>query len=89
MGGASYAGGGADSRSAQIFIVHHRGKSQPLGQSLWEIPFANVTKGLDIVRTWYGEYGDFGVNQVKIFHHGNTWVRENFPLLDFLESFVE
>mmetsp|Transcript_20295 Transcript_20295/g.64794 ORF Transcript_20295/g.64794 Transcript_20295/m.64794 type:complete len:267 (-) Transcript_20295:3915-4715(-) len=83
-GALSYAGGGLDSRSAQIFIVHHRGKSQPLGESPWEVPFANVTHGLDIVRQWFKGYGDFGVDQRKIFARGNGWLRQDFPELDYI-----
>lgn len=85
-GAVSYAGGGVNSRSAQIFIVHHRGKSQPLGKSPWEVPFANVTKGLDsVVRRWHSEYQE-EVSQVRIFQDGNDYVRRHFPDLDFLAS---
>uniref|UniRef100_A0A7S2RS89 PPIase cyclophilin-type domain-containing protein n=1 Tax=Mucochytrium quahogii TaxID=96639 RepID=A0A7S2RS89_9STRA len=84
-GALSYAGGGVNSRADQIFIVHHRGKSQPLGAELWETPFGNVTKGLDIVRSWYREYGET-VDQVKIMRQGSAYLKKNFPDLDYIES---
>lgn len=79
-GALSFAGGGTDSRSDQVFIVHHLG-SQPIGKSPWETPIGNVTEGLDVVRKMYGGYGE-KVSQVKIFARGDEFIREEFPLLD-------
>ena len=79
-GALSFAGGGKDSRSDQVFIVHHLG-SQPIGQSLWEVPIGNVTQGMDVVRKLYGGYGE-KVDQVRIFQNGDEYIKEEFPKLD-------
>ena len=85
-GALSYAGGGPNTRAAQMFIVHHQGH-QPIGHELWETPFAEVEgDGLDrVIRKWYAGYGE-GVDQGTIFSKGNAWLRETFPKLDYLTS---
>lgn len=83
-GALSFAGGGKDSRHAQMFFVHNLA-DQPIGHSLWEVPFGNITKGLDVVRSFYSGYGE-NVNQVNIFQGGTAWAKEKFPLLDYLHT---
>lgn len=81
----SYAGGGLNSRTAQIFVVHHRGKSQPLGESPWETPFARLVDGISVVKAWYSGYGE-KVDQIKIFQYGTKYTRATFPKLDYILS---
>lgn len=82
-GAVAYAGGGKDSRGAQLFWVHHKG-GQPLGRELWETPIGNITKGYEVVKdSLYGGYNE-QVDQVKIFQRGNDYTKENFPLLDYM-----
>lgn len=82
-GALAFAGGGRDSRGAQVFWVHHK-STQPLGRELWETPVGNITKGYDIVKhQLYGGYNE-AVDQVKIFQGGNDYLKENFPQLDYI-----
>jgi len=80
-GALAFAGGGKDSRSDQVFFVHHLGH-QPIGGELWETPIGNVTHGMDVLKNIYGGYGE-SVNQVKIFQRGDDYLKE-FPLLDYM-----
>mmetsp|Transcript_27503 Transcript_27503/g.72285 ORF Transcript_27503/g.72285 Transcript_27503/m.72285 type:complete len:295 (-) Transcript_27503:3189-4073(-) len=80
-GALSYAGGGKDSRTSQIFIVHNLA-DQPIGKdSEWEVPFGNITRGLEIVRALYPDYGE-RVDQQKIFAEGDAYLNKHWPLLD-------
>jgi hypothetical protein len=87
-GALSYAGGGKNSRTSQIFIVHNLA-DQPIGtDSEWEVPFGNVTKGLEYVRAIYPGYGET-INQVRIFDEGWSYLDKNFPLVDRVLSCSE
>eukprot|EP00037_Helgoeca_nana_P011522 m.103608 g.103608 ORF g.103608 m.103608 type:complete len:279 (+) comp20885_c0_seq5:112-948(+) len=80
-GALSYAGGGKNSRTSQIFIVHNLA-DQPIGtDSEWEVPFGNITRGLDMVKAFYSGYGE-QPDQSKIFQRGQPYIEENWPLLD-------
>ena len=91
-GAVSYAGGGPNTRTSGIFIVHNR-DSQPLGREAWEVPFGNVTKGMDVVRSWYS-YGEplglvsaghaNAVDVQKIYSEGNAYLHKHFPRMDYL-----
>eukprot|EP00242_Pyramimonas_sp_CCMP2087_P003300 CAMPEP_0198229234 /NCGR_PEP_ID=MMETSP1445-20131203/114018_1 /TAXON_ID=36898 /ORGANISM="Pyramimonas sp., Strain CCMP2087" /LENGTH=276 /DNA_ID=CAMNT_0043909685 /DNA_START=199 /DNA_END=1029 /DNA_ORIENTATION=- len=81
-GALSFAGGGKNSRDSQLFFVHNMA-DQPIGHELWEVPIGNVTKGMGVIASMYGGYGE-KVDQVQIFQHGNTYTRETFPLLDYV-----
>jgi len=85
-GALSYAGGGPNTRAAQMFVVHHQGH-QPIGHEPWEVPFAEVEgDGLDrVVRKWYAGYGE-GVDQGTIMQKGNAWLRARYPKLDYIKS---
>lgn len=83
-GALSFAGGGPNSRSSQIFFVHNLA-DQPIGKdSEWEVPFGNVTVGLDVVRSLYKGYGET-VLQQDIFKDGDEYLA-NFPLLDRIHA---
>ncbi len=81
----SFAGGGPNSRTSQLFIAYdHAGG---LGNSPWETPFGEVTDGMENVRKLYSGYGDMppwghGPEQGPIRNRGESYITENFPLLD-------
>eukprot|EP00041_Stephanoeca_diplocostata_P018527 m.387965 g.387965 ORF g.387965 m.387965 type:complete len:140 (+) comp21040_c0_seq7:111-530(+) len=54
----------------------------PLGKnSPWEVPFANLTSGMDVIKALYSGYGEH-VDQRKIFTEGDGYLQGEFPLLD-------
>jgi cyclophilin family peptidyl-prolyl cis-trans isomerase len=50
-GMVSFAGGGTDSRTTQLFVSLR--DSKYLGKANWETPIAQVVEGMDVVDTWY------------------------------------
>lgn len=85
----SFAGGGANTRTTQIFIAFE--DLDFLGKAPWETPFGMVVEGDSAVNGFYKGYGDIppfgkGPDQTKIFNRGNSYVRENFPMIDFVKS---
>lgn len=85
----SYAGGGPNTRSTQLFIAYE--DLEFLGKSPWEVPFGEVTSGKDVVDSWYKGYGDMppwgkGPDQGKLHNRGNAYIRAEFPLIDFIIS---
>ena len=47
----SFAGGGTDSRTTQLFVTLRDSKF--LGKANWETPIAQVVEGMDVVDAWY------------------------------------
>lgn len=85
----SYAGGGPNTRTTQLFIAYE--DLEFLGKSPWEVPFGEVTSGGDVVDAWYKGYGDMppwgkGPDQGKLHNRGNSYIRSEFPLIDFIQS---
>jgi peptidyl-prolyl cis-trans isomerase A (cyclophilin A) len=85
----SFAGGGPNTRSTQIFIAFE--DLDFLGKSPWETPFAKVVAGFDAVDNFYKGYGDMppwgkGPEQGKVHNKGNAYIRSEFPLIDFINS---
>ena len=85
----SFAGGGPNTRTTQIFIAFE--DLDFLGKSPWETPFAEVVEGQATLDGLYKEYGDIppfgkGPDQQKLLNRGNEYIRDNFPKIDFLES---
>lgn len=85
----SFAGGGPNTRTTQIFIAFE--ELDFLGNSPWETPFGKVVEGGNVLDALYKGYGDIppfgkGPDQGKLFNQGNSYIRENFPLIDFLVS---
>jgi len=76
----SYAGSGPNSRDSQLFISY--GSATSLGRELWETPIGQIVKGMDNVEQFYGEYGDNGPLQHRIYQEGRTYIERDFPLLD-------
>lgn len=78
---------GPNTRSTQLFIAYEF--LDFLGKEPWEIPFGRVIEGNDVVDTLYKGYGDIppfgnGPNQQILFNQGNDYIKENFPLTDFI-----
>ena len=85
----SFAGGGANTRSTQIFIAFEY--LDFLGKAPWETPFAVVVEGQSTLDNLYKEYGDIppfgnGPDQNKIHNRGNQYVHDEFPETDFLKE---
>lgn len=47
----SFAGGGSDSRTTQLFVTLR--DSKYLGKAKWETPIAQIVEGMDVVDAWY------------------------------------
>ena len=86
----SFAGGGPNTRSSQIFIAFE--DLGFLGKEPWETPFGKVISGYDVVDKWYKGYGDIspfnkkGPDQQQLFRQGNKYIHENFPKIDFINE---
>jgi hypothetical protein len=65
-----------------------------IGKAPWETPFGKVVWGTDVIDSWYTGYGDlqgmnelgdnYGVDQQKIYNHGNQYLKQDFPKLDYI-----
>lgn len=83
----SFAGGGPNTRSTQMFIAFE--DLDFLGFEPWETPFGKVIEGQGALDNFYKGYGDIppfgkGPDQQKIHNRGNQYIRDNFPLTDFI-----
>ena len=84
-GYVTYAKGGPNTRSVQVFI-NLQDNSQSL-DSQWFAPFGKVVEGLDVVEKLNGEYGDTLKNlQGRIAEEGNAFLEKNFPNLDAIKK---
>lgn len=87
-GFVSYAKGGPNSRTTQVFInFADNGGLDGMGFS----PFGRVTEGMEVVDALYSEYGEgapsgTGPDQARIQLEGNAYLEENFPELDFVRK---
>lgn len=88
----SFAGGGPNTRSSQLFIAY--GHVPSLGKEFWETPIGQVVEGMENVRKLYAGYGDMppwgkGPVQNKIHNWGAKYIETEYPLMDkFLECTV-
>jgi len=73
-----------NSRSTQIFInLHDNDRLDSMGFS----PFGKVSKGMDVVDKFYGEYGEQTTRlQGEIAQQGNKFLDQNFPKLDSIKK---
>ena len=83
----SFAGGGENSRSTQLFIAFE--DLEFLGHEPWETAFGKVVEGQNTLDMLYKDYGDIppfgnGPDQHEIHRLGNQYIYDNFPLTDFL-----
>ena len=85
-GFVSYAMGGANTRTTQIFInFGDNSRLDPLGFS----PFGQVVEGMEVVDQIYSGYGDTqprgrGPHAASIQMRGNDYLSEDYPNLDFV-----
>lgn len=86
----SFAGGGPNSRSAQVFVTL-RGRIPQLGGEMWETPFGRVdAAGVRVLnRDVYYGYGDRdGPDQGRLYADDAyaVYLPQKFPLLTYLET---
>lgn len=87
-GTITFATAGPNTRTTQLFI--NFGDNVNLdGQGF--SPFGKVTDGMDVVDKINGEYGDGapygrGPDQGRIQGEGNTYLKKDFPNLDYIKS---
>ena len=90
-GTISFARGGPMTRTTQIFI-NLKSNSPRLDNLDYSgvkgFPvIAEVTSGMDVVLSFYNEYGDkLGREQDSIRKFGNDWLRENYPEIDYITT---
>jgi len=90
-GAISFARGGKESRTTQIFI-NLKNNSPRLDSLLYKdvkgFPVvAKVTKGMDIIKSFYSGYQEKPSNkQGSIEKYGNVYLRNNFPKLDYIKK---
>jgi len=80
----TFATAGANSRTTQLFI-----NTNPQGNAFLDkdgfAPFGKVTKGMDVVRKVYGDYGE-KPDQGRIQMEGNAYLDKTFPKLDSIKT---
>lgn len=78
-GYVTYAMGGPNTRSSQVFInLVDNTRLDSMGFA----PFGQVVEGMDVVQQFYGGYGDNGPDQGRLTNEGKSYVEKNFPKLD-------
>jgi peptidyl-prolyl cis-trans isomerase A (cyclophilin A) len=85
-GMVTFATGGPDTRSAQIFINY--GNNSYLDDSGFA-PFGKVVEGFEAVQSLYSGYGEGepngkGPGQGKLYRRGNDYLKGEFPELDYI-----
>lgn len=89
-GYVSFAMGGKNTRTTQVFINYSDDNIQLDGMGF--APFGTVVKGTGIVESFYADYGDgppaakTGPDQNRIQREGNAYLEKNFPKLDCIKS---
>ena len=84
-GYVTYAMGGPNTRSVQVFI-NLQDNSQSL-DSQWFAPFGKIVEGMDVVEKLNGEYGDNLKNlQGRIAEEGNAFLEQHYPNLDAIKK---
>jgi peptidyl-prolyl cis-trans isomerase A (cyclophilin A) len=80
----TFAMAGKDSRTTQVFI--NLGDNSRL-DSMGFAPFGQVTSGMDVVKTFYGGYGEATTSkQGEITNEGKAFLDKNFPKLDSIKT---
>jgi peptidyl-prolyl cis-trans isomerase A (cyclophilin A) len=90
-GYVSFAKGGPNSRTTQVFINFTDENVLLDGQGF--SPFGTLVKGTDLVNEFYYEYLEGppqgkGPDQMRIVSEGNPYLEKNFPKLDFIKTAV-
>jgi peptidyl-prolyl cis-trans isomerase A (cyclophilin A) len=85
-GFVTYAKGGANTRTTQLFINYKDNGRSLDGQGF--APFGQVVEGMEVVDQLFKGYGDSqaaggkGPDQTRIRNEGNTYLDRDFPKLD-------
>lgn len=88
-GTITFATAGPNTRTTQLFI-NFGDNTQLDGQGF--APFGKVVQGMDVVDKIYSDYGDaaqfggHGPDQGRIQQEGNTYLKKEFPNLDYIRS---
>ncbi|WP_339612479.1 peptidylprolyl isomerase [uncultured Rubinisphaera sp.] len=82
-GTITFAKGGPNSRTTQLFINYgdNSGSLDPQGFP----PFGKVIEGMDVVDSLNSEYGE-RPDQGQIQSRGNEYLKKSFPNLDYIKS---
>jgi peptidyl-prolyl cis-trans isomerase A (cyclophilin A) len=91
-GYVTYAMGGPNTRSNQLFINFADNSSQLDGMGF--APIGQVTSGMDVVKNFYSAYGELsdpglngtGPSQERAMEAGKAYLDKNYPLLDSIKS---
>lgn len=81
-GTITYAKGGPDSRTTQLFINL---KDNPRLDDMGFPPFGKIIQGMDVVDAVNKEYGEQPEQQM-VQSQGNTYLRDTFPRLDYVKT---
>jgi len=82
VGTIAYADAGPNTRTTQLYINY--GDNSNL-DGLGFTPFGYVLTGMDVANQIYSGYGQ-NPDQSSIYSVGNSYLKENFPLLDYIIS---
>jgi peptidyl-prolyl cis-trans isomerase A (cyclophilin A) len=87
-GTITFATAGPNTRTTQLFINFGDNKNL---DSMGFSPFGKVTEGMDVVDKINGEYGEGapggrGPNQGRVQMEGNSYLKKDFPNLDYIKS---
>jgi peptidyl-prolyl cis-trans isomerase A (cyclophilin A) len=87
-GAITFATAGPNTRTTQLFI--NFGDNTRLDSSGFA-PFGKVSEGMDVVNKINGEYGEGaphgrGPDQNRIQSEGNSYLKKDFPNLDYIKS---
>lgn len=90
-GRLTFAKGGPNSRTAQVFINYGNNSASLDPQGF--PPIGEVIQGMEVVESLYGGYGEGapqgnGPSQSKIQFEGNKYLNKEFPKLDYIKSAV-
>jgi peptidyl-prolyl cis-trans isomerase A (cyclophilin A) len=88
-GFVTYAMGGPNTRTTQLFINYNDRNSQLDSQGF--SPFGKVVEGMKVVDSLYADYGEGGAggpDQGRIQMEGNAYLEKGFPKLDYIKSAV-
>ena len=82
VGTVTFATAGRNSRNTQVFV--NLRSNQSLDDQGFA-PFGRVVEGMEVVEKLYGKYGDTP-DQDAITSRGNAYLKQRFPLLDYIRT---